>query len=137
MDGRAFLDVAKRSAAGATEADWRDAGGRAYYSLFLEARDALRRWGFVAPRRDPAHAFVRLKLIYATQPDLKGLGFLLEERLEIRTHADYKLDSPGRWFTSPQPSEQAVLDAEAGIRLLDQIEADPARRAAAIASIKP
>ena len=38
MDGRAFLNVARRLAQEPTEADWRTAAGRAYYALMLEGK---------------------------------------------------------------------------------------------------
>ena len=137
MEGRDFLAVAKRSVCGPTEADWRDAGGRAYYALFLETRDALQRWGFALVRHGQIHAFVRLKFLFSSETDLKTIGRRLEKLGEMRNHADYRLDNPGRFFVNAKPAEQAILNAEDAIALLDQIEADPTRRAAAIASITP
>src|SRR5437868_3783800 len=113
MRGKDFLEVARRAVKGVAEADWRDAAGRAYYALFLESRDALRRWGFVLPRRDQVHAAVRLRFIYAADADLKRIGYLLEDLGAMRNHADYQLDNPGKWFTSAKDAEQAILDAEA------------------------
>jgi hypothetical protein len=137
MQGREFLAVARRIVTGSTEADWRSTAGRAYYALMLEGRDVLRSWAFAMPRHDQVHAFVRLKFIYSSNSDIKNIGFVLEELGGMRNYADYQLDRPGKWFTSASHARQAILDADTAIQLLDQIEADPARRAAAIASIKP
>ncbi len=135
MRGRDFLAVAKRSGQGKTEADWRDAAGRAYYALLLEARDALWRWGFVAPRRDQIHAFVRLRFSYAANADLQTIGYTLDHLARLRNEADYQTDIPGR-FTSSKAANQAITKAEQEIAFLDQIDGDAARRQAAIALIQ-
>jgi hypothetical protein len=136
MDGRGFLPVARDLAAGPTEAYWRAAAGRAYYALFHECLSALRRWGFAVPRRDNAHALVRLRFAYATDPDLKAIGDALDDLVKLRNQADYRLEFPGS-FRAPGATKQAIDDARAAIALLDQIDGDPRRRAAAIASIRP
>jgi uncharacterized protein (UPF0332 family) len=128
--------VARDLAAGPTEAHWRAAAGRAYYALFHESLSALGRWGFSAPRRDNAHAFVRLRFTYATDLDVKAIGHVLESLVQMRNQADYHLNTPAS-FTSPSAAKLAIDDARAAIALLDQIEGDPHRRAAAIASIRP
>jgi hypothetical protein len=136
MDGRALLDVARELAAGATEAHWRSSVGRAYYALLHEVLDTLRRWGFSLPPRDKVHAFARLKLVYATDPDLKRIGLTLEDLSRLRNAADYQLSLPGP-FVSTRIAVHALADAEAAVALLDALEADPARRAAAARSIPP
>src|SRR5262249_6017698 len=137
MRGREFLAVARRSAQGTTEADWRDAAGRAYYALMLEARDLLQRWGFVLPRRDQIHAHIRLRFIYSSDVDMKSVGLVLEKLLEMRNYADYQIAQPGRFFATSANVNQAIVDAEVNISLLDLIDADPVRRAQAIAAIQP
>jgi HEPN domain len=111
MDGRAFLDVARRSVKGSTEADWRDAAGRTYYALLLEGRTALRRWGFAAPRRDQIHAFVRMCFSFAADADLKNIGYTLDRLGRLRNEADYQIDAPGKFVTSKE-AERALRDAE-------------------------
>ncbi len=134
MDGRAFLKVAKELMLGGTEAHWRAAAGRAYYALMLESRAALERWGFRPPKSNPVHAYIRLRFVYAAEPDLKEIGRKLEANGLLRNQADYHLVSSGR-FTDASWAAKAIRDAEVNIARLDQIEADPQRRAAAIAAI--
>jgi hypothetical protein len=136
MDGRAFLDVARRLAQQRTEADWRTASGRAYYSLLLEGKAALERWGFLSPPRDRVHRYVRLCFTYASERDLKTVGRTLEALLILRNEADYEPKTPGK-FASAAAAQQAVRDAASALSLLDQIDGDAGRRAAAIASIRP
>ena len=136
MDGREFLAVARELAAGATEGHWRTATGRAYYGLFLEAREALRRWGVAIPPKQNVHTFVRLKLVYAKDADLKMLGKDLDTLVRWRNSADYDL-SRLSLFNSDKIAWQAVTTAETSVAVLDAVEADPARLAAAIASLPP
>jgi len=136
MDGRAFLAVARDLQSGPTEAHRRAAVGRAYYALLHEGFAALQRWGFLMPPRENLHAFVRLRFNFAGEPDLKQVGFLMDELSRLRNQADYRLTVPTP-FATPDISDQAVEDVRDAIHLLDQIEADPQRRAAAIASIRP
>jgi hypothetical protein len=91
MDGRAWLDVARELATGPSEAHWRSSVGRAYYALLHEALHALRRWGLSLPPRDKVHTFARLKLVDATDPDLKRIGLMLEALGRLRNAADYQL----------------------------------------------
>lgn len=134
MDGRAFLDSAQRLVQGTLEADWRSTSGRAYYALFSEARAALRRWGFLPNRGEPIHAWVRLRFAYANESDLKQIGQWLDWLGQLRNEADYRLDHPGR-FHDASESRIAIQMSRRAIALLDQIEADPARRAAALAAV--
>jgi uncharacterized protein (UPF0332 family) len=140
MDGRAFLDSAQQLLQGRIEADWRTASGRAYYAVFSEALAALRRWGLLPHRRDPIHAWVRLRFNYANDADLKRIGERLDWLGQLRNEADDQLDHPGH-FHDASESHTAIHLSRQAIALLDQIEADPARRSAAItavqATIKP
>ena len=135
MNGRAFLNTARRLVGGKAEEDWRTAASRAYYALLLEGRETLVRWGFVVPSRDSLHTFVRLHFLYAAEPDLKRLGRTLEQLSLLRNRADYEL-SAQRWFGTTAATKTAIIDAANALQLLDQIDADPSRRAAAVASVK-
>ncbi len=136
MKGRAFLEVARRDVAGPSEAYWRGAAVHAYYALFLECRDALRRWGVTMPPRQNVHAAVRLKLSYARVLDVKQLGLALDKLVLLRNKASYDLRALPN-FSSPVEAQGAIQDATHALALLDAIENDPARRAAAIASLPP
>jgi hypothetical protein len=136
MNGRAWLDVARELAAGPGEAHWRSSVGRSYYALLHEVLDVLRRWGFSLPPRDKVHTFARLKLVYATDADLKRVGLTLEALGRLRNAADYQL-SPSSPFVSARIAISALADAEAAVALLDVLDADPMRRAAAKGSIPP
>jgi hypothetical protein len=136
MRGREFLAVAQELAAGATEAHWRTAAGRAYYALMLEASTLLGHWGFGPSARENVHSFVRLRLLYATDRELNLVAQVLERLGRLRNMADYQIGSPGP-FTSAWRAGEANREASAAIARLDRIESDPALRAAAIASIRP
>ncbi len=134
MDGRAWLDVAGELAAGPGEAHWRASVGRAYYALLHEVLDGLGRWGFSPPPRDKVHTFARLKLVYASEPDLKRIGLTLEALGRLRNAADYQLRRASPFVTSGI-AVSALADARAAVVLLDDIEADPTRHASAVGSI--
>ena len=136
MDGRSLPDIGRGLAAGSTEAHWRSRVGRAYYALLHEVLGALGRWSFALPPRDKVHTFARLKLVYATDPDLKRIGLTLESVGRLRNVADYLIGSSGP-FVAPTIAISALNDAEFAIALLDAIEADPARRAGAARTIPP
>jgi hypothetical protein len=136
MDGRAFLRPARDLMGGPDEPYWRTAVVNAYYALVLEARDALARWGRPVPRREKVHSFVRLKFIYAADVDLQAIGDALESLVRSRNLASYRL-GPLKEFADAALAGQVVQDADDALTLLDAIEAGPARRAAAIASLPP
>jgi hypothetical protein len=102
----------------------------------LECRDTLLSWQFAMPPRDRVHAAVRLKLLYAGDADLKYIGRILDRLVQLRNRADYNLAIMGD-FASPAKAAQAVKQANDALAFLDLIETTPARRSAAIASIRP
>jgi hypothetical protein len=134
MDGRAFLDSARELLTNPTEPNCRSAAGRAYYALLHEGMTALDRWGFPLPPRENIHSFVRLRCNFASHPDLISIGRTLDVLSQLRNQADYQLLSAGVFGTGRR-ANQAVAASQDSIDLLDQIEADPARRTAAIAAI--
>jgi hypothetical protein len=135
MDGRAFVEAARHLLAVPSEADWRSAAGRAYYALRHEGRVVLGRWGFPLPPRESIHTFVRLRFTYPVHPDLKNVGAAFDDLSRWRNQADYHLGLAGL-FASGVLAGQAVALAQSRIDLLDQIEADPGRRTAAVAAIR-
>ncbi len=136
MQGRAFLDLARRVINGNTEADWRGAAIHAYYALLLECRDALKRWGFSLPPHQQIHAYVRLRFTYAGDPDLKRIGYVLDELVQLRNRASYDLQSLAAFASSAQ-ADQTIQKASDALSRLDGIDGDPVRRIAAVASIRP
>ncbi|MFO0842683.1 MAG: hypothetical protein U0797_09860 [Gemmataceae bacterium] len=135
MRAKDFLDLGRQVVQGATEAQWRAGVIHAYYALLLECRDALARWGRTTQHRD-VHRQVRLALLYARDRDLHSIGRALEDLSRHRTHASYDLN-PVAQFSSPTKARGWVQDAADALALLDALDADPARRAAAIASLPP
>src|SRR5262249_41664751 len=136
MLGREFLKPAKTLANESSEADWRGAVVHAYYALFLEGREALVRWGRPSVGRHNLHHTARLRFTYASDADLKKIGTTLEALANLRGRASYDLGLVAK-FTSPSAALTAVRDAIDAIVLLDAIDNDPQRRAAAIASLPP
>ena len=90
-----------------------------------EVLGTLSRWGFSPPPRDKVHTFARLKLTFATDPDLKRVGLTLESLGRLRNVADYQLSLPGP-FVSASIAVSVLADAEAAVVLLDALEANPA-----------
>lgn len=135
MGGREFLQSARALLAVPSEANWRSAAGRAYYALLHEGRVALDRWGFPLPPRENIHTFVRPRFSWPADPAVKQVGDALESLSRLRNAADYRLASPGP-FATAKDAKDALARAEAAIDLLDQIEADPAHRTAAVAAIR-
>ena len=134
MDGRKFLKVAQELLLGTTSAHWRSATSRAYYGLLLEGREALRRWGILPSPGDNIHAFVRLRFACATDPDLITIGAKLDTLVQLRNKADY--DLLAREFQTAAEAVKALAQAIEALRLLDAIDGDPMKRAAAAADIK-
>jgi hypothetical protein len=92
--------------------------------------------GLPALSRQQVHAQVRLRLVYSSNADLKWIGNRLEELGKRRNLASYELrDLP--LFATAAAAQNDVKVAADAIALLDAIDADPAHRAAAIASIRP
>jgi hypothetical protein len=82
------------------------------------------------------HASVRQRLLFSTDNDLWQIGKVLEDLGEDRNQANYDL-SDDLQFVIPRFAHDNVQRAADALALLDAIEADPARRAAAIGAIRP
>ncbi len=135
MRGRAFLDLARSLVQGTAEIYWRATAIHAYYALMLECRDAQARWGSPIPASYNVHATVRLRFVYASDSDLQ-LARALDWLIQRRNRASYNL-SPSPMFASAAEAQLAVRKATDALALLDAIEADPGRLAAARAAIRP
>ena len=137
MPRREFLELARELLTTATQPrHWRAVIIHAYYALLLECRDTMTRWGLPALARQQVHAQVRLRLVYAGDLDLKEVGYKLEDLSKDRNLANYDL-GPLPIFVSATAAQVNLRKATDALALLDAIDADPVRRAAAIASIKP
>jgi hypothetical protein len=137
MPGREFLELARELLAlGTKPKHWRGILIHANYALFLECREAMARRMLPSPPQHLAHRTVRLRLVFATDPDLKALGFALDDLGQHRNAASYDL-RPLALFSSAKHAQEGVKRVEDALALLDAIEADPTRLAAAVASIKP
>lgn len=134
MTGREFLDTARRLTLLTAEADWRSAVSRTYYALYLECREALRRWGFVIPQRG-SHREVGLRLSVPVNVDLNSIAKVFQRLSSERNRADYDL-SRQAIFLVATPSINLLGDARKAIALLDAVEADPARLKQAVADIR-
>jgi hypothetical protein len=133
MRGRQFLELAREIIKGGSERHRRGAAGRAYYALLLECRDALDAWGFPAPRRDAVHTFVRQRFNSTANADLRAIYDVLDPVSTVRSRADYELS--GTFLTTGQV-QQVTNDVTKALQVLDDTNADAARRSAAVADIK-
>lgn len=136
MQGRAFLDVARTLVFTATEPYWRATVIHAYYALFLECREALRRWGIAFTPRPNVHSAVRLRFHFASDPSLNQLSFALDRWCRKRNDASYDMGTLPA-FATGRLAQEAIQETTAALALLDAIDADPARSAAAIAAFPP
>jgi len=128
--------LARELLAGSRPYHWRGAIIHAYYAVLLECRDTMAQWGFPAPPRHQVHATIRLRLVYASDRDVKNIGLTLERLGVHRNRASYDLRALPL-FATDQDARDDVQQAVDILVLLDGIDADPARRAVAIASIRP
>ena len=120
----------------ATEARRRATVIHAYYAVFLECRDALTRWGKPPPPRQTAHSEVRRYFSHARHPDLNAIGTALDTLVRARNTASYDLTQTAP-FATVRVAGITIQTATDALALLDAIDADPARRAAAVAALPP
>jgi uncharacterized protein (UPF0332 family) len=123
MNGRDFLPLASRLAAGTTEADWRTAVSRAYYATFHVAWRLLADSNFTVPRADRAHQYLVFRLSNCGEAAVEQAGRDLETLRRLRNRADYD-EAPAL----PQPQAAAAVQvAESIIQALDAARQEPAR----------
>jgi hypothetical protein len=100
-----------------------------------EARAALERWGFPVPVQGDIDDLVLSRFNTVPNMDLVRVADALIQLGQGRRFADISLGGPGP-FADDKEAKRLLLLAELGIDCLDQIEADPARRAKAIVDIR-
>jgi uncharacterized protein (UPF0332 family) len=123
MNWRDLLPLAARLAGGSTEAEWRSAVSRAYYSGFHVARRLLSDLRFAVPRADRAHQYLAFRLSNSGEPTVEQAGRDLETLRRLRNRADYD-ESPA--LTQPQ-ALAALQVAGSVIQGLDAARQEPAR----------
>jgi hypothetical protein len=94
------------------------------------------RWGLPPLNRPQVHTQVRLRLTFASDPTLNRMGQAFKDLGRHRNRANYDLRPDALFATGVAATSNVQLAADA-ITLLDAIDADPARRAAAVAAIRP
>src|SRR5262249_24862057 len=112
MTGNDFLTLAARLAGGSTEAEWRTAVSRAYYTPVHAARELFEGLRFAVPRADHAHQYLYHRLNNCGNAQLQTAGRELSNLRTMRNHADYDLRLPH----PRQPARNALQYAQAIIR---------------------
>ena len=123
MDFRDYLTLADTLAKGTTEAEWRSACSRAYYSAFHVARRLLLGLGFRVPQADRAHGYLWLRLSNAAHADVVKAGRRLGDLRRDRNRADYE---DHRTITQAAATQNVRL-ADEVIRALDAAVVAPVR----------
>lgn len=123
MNFRDYLTLARKLAAGATEAEWRSAVSRAYYAAFHVGCELLRALSFVVPHADRAHSYLWLRLANSTHSDVNNAGLSLKHLRGERNRADYD----GRSRLTRAATAKYVQFAEEIIRVLDAAALEPTR----------
>jgi hypothetical protein len=117
MNGRDFLPLAIRLAAGPTEADWRTAVDRAYYAAFHAARDLLASLRFAVPQSERAHAYLYVRLYNSGDAQVRQAAVDLHVLRAHRNGADYEPQRPFRRSWAPNDIQLAGQV----IRVLDNL----------------
>jgi len=97
MDGRTYLDAVRYLLAAPSEVNRRAAAGPLYCAALNEARDALERWGFVAPADADVDDFVYERFDEAMNFDLMRIAELLGRVEEYRDLADDSRSPPSEF----------------------------------------
>jgi uncharacterized protein (UPF0332 family) len=123
MNWRDFLLLANRLATGISEADWRTAVSRAYYTAFHVARRLFADLNFTVPRADRAHQYLVFRLCNCGESLVEQAGRDLDTLRRLRNRADYD-DVPAL----PQPQAIASVQLSQGIiQILDAARQEPGR----------
>src|SRR5438874_84346 len=93
MNGRDFLQAARRMAGSTEESDWRSATSRAYYAAFHVARDLLAALRFRTPRADRAHNYLYVRLNNCGEATVERAASQLRDLRTVRNEADYDIRS--------------------------------------------
>jgi hypothetical protein len=103
--------------------------------VFHEARAALERWGFHLLAQEDAHSVLPARFVATLLMDLIRVEDALNRLGQLQREGDLNLAQPGP-FANAQQISLLVAVAQVVVDLLDQIEADPPRRAVAIAALR-
>src|SRR5256885_5573113 len=103
------------------EASFRGACGRAYYSAFALARDALTSAGHKLPRAQ-AHDVVISRLKSAQDPDVRAAGGVLQDLRGDRNRADYDVGLRAKQAFGQLHAKVAVARAQKVIAVVDQAQ---------------
>jgi uncharacterized protein (UPF0332 family) len=119
VNWRDFLPLATQLAAGATEAEWRSAVSRAYYTIFHVARRLLSDLHFTVPRADRAHQYLVFRLSNCGDAGVEQAGRDLDTLRRLRNRADYD-DVPAlgqaQAAAAVQLASLVVASLDAGLR---------------------
>jgi uncharacterized protein (UPF0332 family) len=135
VDPRDFLAQARTLARSATPAGHRTAICRAYYAAYHVAFELLLDLGFRRiTRGHTGHEAVRQHLTNSGLDPVVHAGAMLRRLQDARVRADY-------WLRDPYPEDAMtaafwVEQADAVIRTLDRVAAEPAARARMTAAIQ-
>lgn len=94
MEGKDFLELAKKLQNSADEASLRTAVSRAYYAIFNHVKDFLNSSGIKLPKAAQAHEKTRQYLSNCGIDDAVDLADDLDNLRKRRNDADYELISP-------------------------------------------
>jgi hypothetical protein len=123
MDGRSYLAAVRDLLASPSELERRVAAGPLYCAALNEARDALERWGFVAPAGD-VYQFVHARFDLPLSRELFQIADALDRVQKYRALADDSR-SPASDFADDSKVIRLLGLVEFVIDLLDQFEARP------------
>lgn len=94
MDGKDFLELAKRLQNSDDEASRRTSVSRSYYAIFNLVKDFLSSNGVKLPKAAQAHEKAHRYLFYSGVVEAEDLAVELDNLRENRNDADYELHSP-------------------------------------------